>query len=50
MTALSDAGVLEAFHRSAPSMRKEYVRQVTEAKAQETRQRRITKIIEKLSE
>jgi len=49
LKALSDAGALEAFQRSAPSMRKEYVRQVTEAKAQETRQRRITKIVEKLN-
>jgi len=30
-------------------MKKEYVRQVEEAKAQETRQRRIHKIVEKLS-
>jgi Ca-activated chloride channel family protein len=43
-----EAGALEAFENSAPSMRKEYVRQVTEAKAQETRERRISKIVEKL--
>jgi uncharacterized protein YdeI (YjbR/CyaY-like superfamily) len=30
-------------------MKKEYVRQVEEAKAQETRERRIAKILEKLS-
>jgi uncharacterized protein YdeI (YjbR/CyaY-like superfamily) len=30
-------------------MKKEYVRQVEEAKAQETRERRIAKIVEKLS-
>ncbi len=48
MTALKKAGVLKAFESSAPSMKKEYVRQVTEAKAQETRDRRIAKIIEKL--
>jgi len=47
--ALLAAGVYEAFENSAPSMRKEYVRQVEEAKAQETRLRRIKKIVEKLS-
>jgi hypothetical protein len=47
--ALTKAGALEAFEKSAPSMRKEYVRQVEEAKAQETRERRISKIVEKLS-
>lgn len=48
-TALKKAGALGAFEKSAPSMQKEYVRQVTEAKAQETRERRISKIVEKLS-
>jgi hypothetical protein len=47
--ALIEANALDAFEKSAPSMQKEYVRQVEEAKAQETRQRRITKIVEKLS-
>jgi len=47
--ALIDTGTLEAFENSAPSMRKEYVRQVEEAKAQETRERRIAKIVDKLS-
>ena len=47
-SALIEAGALEAFENSAPSMRKEYVRQVEEAKAQETRERRISKILEKL--
>ena len=47
--ALSGAGVVKAFENSAPSMQKEYVRQVTEAKAPETRERRIAKIVEKLS-
>ena len=47
--ALMEAGTLEAFENSAPSMKKEYVRQVEEAKAQETRERRIVKIVEKLS-
>jgi hypothetical protein len=47
--ALMNAGAYQAFENSAPSMRKEYVRQVEEAKAPETRMRRITKIVEKLS-
>lgn len=47
--ALTNAGLLEAFENLAPSIKKEYVRQVEGAKAQETRERRITKIVEKLS-
>ena len=47
--ALIKANGLDAFEKSAPSMKKEYVRQVEEAKAQETRERRIAKIVEKLS-
>ena len=47
--ALIKANALDAFEESAPSMKKEYVRQLEEAKAQETRERRITKIVEKLS-
>lgn len=47
--ALTKANALDAFEKLAPSMKKEYVRQVEEAKAQETRERRITKIVEKLS-
>ena len=47
--ALTRASALDAFENSAPSMKKEYVRQVEEAKAQETRERRIAKIVEKLS-
>lgn len=47
--ALKKAGALDAFEKSAPSMKKEYVRQVQEARAQETRERRIAKIVEKLS-
>jgi hypothetical protein len=47
-TAIEKAGALEAFETTAPSMKKEYVRQVTEAKALETRERRIKKIVEKL--
>jgi uncharacterized protein YdeI (YjbR/CyaY-like superfamily) len=46
--ALKRAGTLGAFEKSAPSMKKEYVRQVEEAKAQETRERRIAKIVEKI--
>jgi uncharacterized protein YdeI (YjbR/CyaY-like superfamily) len=46
--ALKKAGALEAFEKSAPYMKKEYVRQVEEAKAQETRERRIAKIVEKI--
>ena len=48
-SALVAAGALEAFDNSAPSMKKEYVRQVESAKAQATRERRIAKIVEKLS-
>jgi len=48
--ALVNARALEAFEKSAPSMKKEYVRQVETAKAQETRARRIAKIVAKLSE
>jgi len=47
--ALINAHALDAFEKSAPSMKKEYVRQVEEAKAQETRERRIAKIVGKLS-
>jgi hypothetical protein len=47
--ALTKAGVMKAFESSAPSMKKEYARQVNEAKAPETRDRRIAKIVEKLS-
>lgn len=46
--ALTKANALNAFEKSAPSMKKEYVRQVEEAKTQETRERRIGKIVEKL--
>lgn len=50
MKALSeDTTILDAFNRAAFSVRKEFVRQVLDAKTPETRQRRIAKIIEKLS-
>lgn len=42
------SGATEAFHASAPSKRKEFVRQVTDAKTPETRERRIAKIVEQL--
>jgi len=47
--ALAGAGVLEAFEVSAPSRKKEDVRQVEEAKTPETRERRIAKIVAKLT-
>ena len=48
--ALAQApGAAAAFDALAPSMRKEYVRQVETAKAQETRLRRIAGIVAKLS-
>lgn len=42
-------GARAAFDTTAPSMRKEYVRQVESAKAAETRARRIAAIVEKLT-
>lgn len=42
-------GAREAFDRLAPSARKEHVRQVETAKAQETRERRIAKIVASVS-
>ena len=47
--ALTEANALAAFNKSAPSMKKEYIRQVESAKTPETRERRIAKIVEKLS-
>ena len=44
--ALTKSKVLPAFEKLAPSRRKEFVRQVEEAKAAETRERRIMKIVE----
>ena len=49
LVALSKAGVKGTFDALAPSRRKEFVRQVVEAKAQETRERRIAKIVSELS-
>ncbi len=48
--ALSEkAGAMDKFDALAFSRRKEFVRQVEEAKAQETRERRIAKIVAELS-
>jgi hypothetical protein len=46
--AMVEGKVMEAYEKSAPSMKKEYVRWVQEAKAPETRARRIDKTVEKL--
>lgn len=46
--ALSEHGVREAFNALSNSARKEFVRQVESAKAQETRDRRIATIVQKL--
>ncbi len=43
------AGALAAFEALAFSKRKEFVRQVNEAKAQETRERRIAKIVAQMN-
>jgi hypothetical protein len=48
--ALAEADLRERFDALAPSHRKEHVRAIVEAKAAETRARRITKAIEKLRE
>ena len=47
--ALEEGGVTAVFDGLAPSKRKEHVRQVTSAKAEETRQRRIAKIVAALN-
>lgn len=46
----AQAGAMEAFDALAYSKRKEFVRQVVEAKAEETRQRRIANIIAQLGD
>lgn len=48
--ALTETNLRAAFDALAPSRRKEYVRQVTSAKAEATKQRRIAKIIATLSD
>lgn len=47
-SALAKAVLEAVFEKQAPSKRKEFVRQVEEAKTQETRERRIAKIVEQL--
>ena len=47
--ALAEAGFVEAFDKLPPSRRKEYARQITDAKSDETRDRRLTKILTELS-
>jgi bifunctional DNA-binding transcriptional regulator/antitoxin component of YhaV-PrlF toxin-antitoxin module len=47
--ALKTAGLRAVFDAAAPSKRKEWVRQVTEAKAAETRARRVEKVVAVLS-
>lgn len=44
------SGAREAFDASAPSKRKEFVRQVEDAKTEETRARRIASIVAQLGE
>lgn len=46
--ALAEAGARERFDAAAPSRRKEWVRSVEEAKAPETRARRIAKAVDAL--
>jgi hypothetical protein len=46
--ALAEAGLREAFDALAYSHRKEHVRAVEEAKRPETRERRVTKLVEQL--
>ncbi len=46
--ALKESGTRATFDSSAPSKRKEFVRQVLEAKTQETRVRRIEKVVAQL--
>jgi bifunctional DNA-binding transcriptional regulator/antitoxin component of YhaV-PrlF toxin-antitoxin module len=48
--ALADNSLSEAFHNLTYSKRKEFARQVGEAKAEETRTRRIEKIIDQLGQ
>lgn len=48
-TALAAAGVREAFDAQSPSRRKEHVRQVESAKAEDTRARRVAKVVEALA-
>jgi hypothetical protein len=45
---LAEAGVGDAFAKAAPSMRKEWVRQVVDAKGEDTRRRRVQKVVDAL--
>jgi len=47
--ALADAGATEAFAKLAPSHQKAHVRSVTDAKAEDTRRRRIEKVVSALA-
>jgi len=47
--ALDAAGARAAFDALAPSRRKEHVRQVESAKAEDTRARRVAKVVESLA-
>ena len=47
-STLATKGLAEAFHDLAYSKRKEFARQVGEAKAEDTRERRIQRIINEL--
>jgi Bacteriocin-protection, YdeI or OmpD-Associated/Domain of unknown function (DUF1905) len=44
--AIAEAGIDDAFAEAAPSKRREWVRQVMEAKGDDTRRRRIQKVVE----
>jgi hypothetical protein len=46
--ALTEAGAMAAFEALAPSYRKEHVRNVNDAKSDETRQRRIATVTQKV--
>jgi hypothetical protein len=46
--ALAESGKSEAFSKAAPSKRKEWIRQVIEAKAEDTRRKRIAKVVDAL--
>jgi hypothetical protein len=48
LEALTTAGLESVFDKLAPSKRKEFARQIVEAKTQETRERRLEKIIAQL--
>ncbi|HEY5454058.1 MAG TPA: YdeI/OmpD-associated family protein, partial [Acidothermaceae bacterium] len=48
VAALTQAGLLEVFDKLAPSRRKQYARQINDAKAAQTRDRRIAKIVAEL--